>query len=76
MDLHTILLCPSLNALALYCKTKLKAHNFTSKDTFSYLWHEAGGGLHADEFASLIINLIEKEVPEDEVVLYSDGCSY
>lgn len=81
MDLQAVLLCPALSASALYYKTKLKVHNFTiydlqSKDAFCYLWHEAEGGLTADEFASIIVDFIEKEVPEDEVILFSDGCTY
>ena len=79
--IRVVLLCPSLNASALYYKTKLKVHNFIvfdlqSKDAFCYLWHEAEGGLNADDFSSVIVHFIETKVPESELILYSDGCTY
>lgn len=45
MDLQGLLLCPKLQASALYYKTKLSVHNFTSfdmtsNDAANYLWHE------------------------------------
>ena len=56
MDLELVLLAPTIEASALYYKTKLFVHNFAmynmlSKDYKCYVWHEGGGGLAAIEFA-------------------------
>lgn len=79
-----MLLSPSLKASALYYKTKLKVHNFTiynlkTNDALCYLWDESEGGLDSDEFSSIIIHFIDTEVDKtkyDNVILYSDGCTY
>lgn len=52
MDLQGLLLCPKLQASALYYKAKLRVHNFTifdmiSHDATNYLWHEDEAGLSA-----------------------------
>ncbi|XP_049318931.1 uncharacterized protein LOC125780591 isoform X1 [Astyanax mexicanus] len=81
MDLQGLLLCPKLQASALYYKTKLGVHNFTmynmaTHDATNYLWHEGEGGLTANEFASCIIHFLEEHSMHDEYILWSDGCSY
>lgn len=53
MDLQGLLLCPKLQASALYDKIKLNVHNFTifdmiSHDATNYLWHEGEAGLSAN----------------------------
>ena len=55
VDLQSVLLAPSLNALALYYKTKLCMHNYTiydasTKDVTCYVWHEVEGGITANKF--------------------------
>lgn len=84
IDLQSVLLCPSLQASALYYKMKLKVHNFTIFDLktgegYCFLWHEGEGGLSANEFASIICDFILTQVSYeagDEVIFYSDGCGY
>ena len=67
MDLESVLLAPSLNASALYYRTKLTVHNFTvynlaTKDVMCFVWHEAEGGLTANEFASCVIDFLENQI--------------
>ena len=85
MDLQAVLLCPRLQASALYYKTKLTCHNFTvmdlsTKDTTCYVWNETEGDLSASSFATCttdyLENLIQNNDDVKEVVIYSDGCNY
>ncbi|KAK6167866.1 hypothetical protein SNE40_021797 [Patella caerulea] len=84
LDLQSVLLCPKLQASALYYKTKLACHNFTiydlnTKDVACYFWHEAEGDLTANSFASCVTNYIENMLVDDRIktiVIYSDGCTY
>lgn len=83
MDVQSVLLSPSIQASAIYFKTKLACHNFTtynlvSKDVKSYFWHEGESGLTANSFATCIYDLVEDSVePElEEIILFSDGCGY
>lgn len=65
---------------------KLQVHNFTSyhlvtRNGRCYLWDEVNGGLDAEVFASLYVNLIKTEHEKSEInfikmVLWSDGCCY
>ena len=82
MDVQAVLLSPSLNASALYYKTKLTVHNFTmydlrSHDVKCYVWHEGEAGLSASEFASCVADYLTVHAHEyDTAILYSDGCTY
>ncbi|WAQ97974.1 hypothetical protein MAR_022347 [Mya arenaria] len=85
MDLQSVLLCPKLNASALYYKTKLTCHNFTvmdinTKEVHCYFWNESQGDLTANSFASCIADYIEDAIRANNDVkhfmLYSDGCTY
>ena len=81
MDLQSVLLSPSLKASALYYRTKLCVHNFTifncvTKDVVCYVWHEAEGGLTANEFASCIVDYLSSDIKAKHFILYSDGCTY
>lgn len=84
MDLQSVLLCPVLQASAIYFKTKLTVHNFTifsltNKEGYCYLWDESEGSLNANEFTSIICNFICNAIPfqpGDEIILFSDGCCY
>lgn len=83
MDLQSVLMAPLTNASAMYYKSKLVVHNFTmfnlkNQDGHCWLWHEGQGGLTANEFASILHKFVsELDVKEgDEVVIYSDGCTY
>ena len=63
MDLQSVLLCPRLNASALYYKTKLCVHNFTvydlvSKHCVCYVSNECEGGLTGNEFASCVVDFL------------------
>lgn len=80
-DVQAVKMAPSLLASALYFKTKLCVHNFTTNnlanhDVRCYWFDESNGGLEASVFASCIVDnilhlLTQKKVP---VILYSDGC--
>lgn len=85
MDVQAVKLAPVLRASAIYYKTKLCVHNFTTfnlknKEVNCYLWHEAEGGLEANIFASIItkhlFQFLEKEPSTKKIVIYSDGCGY
>ena len=81
MDLQSLLLCPKLQASALYYKMKLGVHNFTiynmaSHAAKNYLWHEGEAGLSASEFASCIVHFLKSQASYSEFVLWSDGCGY
>ncbi|KAL7373856.1 hypothetical protein ABVT39_016135 [Epinephelus coioides] len=81
MDLQGLLLCPKLQASALYYKTKLSIHNFTifdmvSHDVTNYLWHEGEAGLSANEFASCIVNYLEARPSYEEYIIWKDRCGY
>lgn len=82
MDLQSVLLCPKLLASAVYYKQKLQLHNFTlyvlnNADVTLYAWHEADGGVTANEFTSCIINYLENLPPQyNKIILISDGCNY
>lgn len=84
MDMQAVLLSPSLNASALYYRTKLKIHNFSiynlkDKEGYCYLWDESEGGLNADEFSSIIGHFVMNEVDSSKynhIIFYSDGCTY
>lgn len=85
MDLQSVLLCPKSNVSSLYFKTKLTVHNFTfydlhSKNGYCFLWHEAAGGLTANDYSSIICNFLEDNViknltAEQSIVIFSDGCT-
>lgn len=81
LDMQAVLLAPSLKASALYYKTKLCVHNYTvfdctSKEVCCYVWHEAEGGLTANEFASCISHYITQDLTYEEYIIFSDGCPY
>ncbi|CAH1170722.1 unnamed protein product [Phaedon cochleariae] len=83
VDLQSVLMAPMTNASAMYYKSKLVVHNFTifdlkSLDGYCFLWHEGEGSLTANEFASIMHSFISDldTVQGDEVIIYSDGCTY
>lgn len=86
VDVQAVLLAPKLNVSLAYYKIKLKLHNFTSYDLVTrkgrcYLWDEVNGGLEAEVFASLYVDLIKTEFERStthltKIVLWSDGCCY
>lgn len=84
MDLQSVLLCPKSQVSSLYYRTKLAVHNLTffnlkTKDVSCYVWHEAEGGLTANEFTSIICDVINKLCPfppDSKIILFSDGCCY
>ena len=81
MDLQSVLLCPRLNASALYYKTKLCVHNFTVYDLLGkhcvcYVWNECEGGLTGNEFASCVVDFLTSDLSSNEYVVYSYGCGY
>nr|CAI5820048.1 unnamed protein product [Callosobruchus analis] len=70
----------------MYYKMKLVVHNFIlfnlkTQDGYCFLWHEAEGGLTANEFSSILCSFLENAVipnlPNDNktIILYSDGCT-
>lgn len=87
VDTQAVLLCPVSKVSVLYYKTKLQVHNLCfknlkNKDAYSYLWNECEGGMNAEEFASIWVDFLEKNVipnlPDgcNRIIFYSDGCGY
>lgn len=84
-DMQAVLLSSKSNVSSLYFKMKLMVHNFTiynlkPKAEYCFIWHEASGGVSANEYSSIICFFIEHHVLGDlnegqNVVLYSDGCT-
>lgn len=59
MDMQAVLLSPKSNTSALYFKMKLMVHNFTiydmkSGEGYCFIWHEAAGGVSANNYSSII----------------------
>nr|CAI5828453.1 unnamed protein product [Callosobruchus analis] len=86
MDLEAILPSPRSTVSKMYYKMKLVVHNFTlfnlkTQDGYYFLWHEAKGGLTANEFSSILCNFLENAVipnlsnDNKIIILYSDGCT-
>ncbi|GFO42349.1 hypothetical protein PoB_006885400 [Plakobranchus ocellatus] len=80
MDVQRVLLAPYLQASALYYKTKLQVHNFTvynlhTRDVRCYVWNEMEGGMTANEFASCLIDFLNRQTFK-KCIIYSDGCTY
>lgn len=85
MDMQAVLLSPKSNTSALYFKMKLMVHNFTIFDMqgnvgYCFIWHEAAGGVTADNYTSIICNFLLEHVISDlkdnqNIILYSDGCT-
>ncbi len=84
MDVEAVLLCPKSNASSMYYKTKLNIHNFTLYNLKNgaghcYFWDETAADLSADVFASMLYDFISNKInfePGDEIIFYSDGCTY
>lgn len=80
-DLQSVKICPSLNASALYYKTKLICYNFTIFDinnhTARCCWFdETDADLTANTFASCIIDYLTDVVVDNRpIILWSDGCT-
>ena len=73
MDVQAVLLCPKLNASALYYKTKLQCHNFSIYDLKTkaddcYFWHEGEADLSSNSFSSCIANYIENAVAKNDKI--------
>lgn len=81
-DVQAVKMCPSLNASALYFKTKLCVHNFTVYDLCShqarcYWFSETEADLTANTFATCIVNyLLDKADGSKPIIIWSDGCGY
>ena len=83
VDMQAVLLCPKLQASALYFKTKLAVHNYTvynltTGEALCYVWHEGEGELTGNVFASCLVDYITSMECEEgsEIVIWSDGCNY
>lgn len=81
MDLQAVKVCPSLNASAVYYKTKLCCHNFSIYDLAShnvscYWFNETQAELSANTFASCIIEYLNSHCDGSKpIILWSDGCT-
>ncbi|WAR23826.1 hypothetical protein MAR_037495 [Mya arenaria] len=80
INIKSLLVCPTLNASAIYYKMKLSCHNYTVYDLCThaahcYFWHECDGALTANVFTSCIIDYLTNSdlVGIDTVIIYSDG---
>lgn len=83
MDLQSVKVCPSLNASALYYKTKLCVHNFTvfninNRHCRCYWFDETEADLTANTFASCLVDYLLDTVGENKapIIIWSDGCTY
>lgn len=81
-DLQAVKLCPSLNASALYFKTKLAVHNFTvynlgTDDVTCYWFDETTCDLKATTYASFFVDYVTNLLNEDakDVIIWTDGCT-
>lgn len=75
-------LCPSLNASALYFKTKLAIHNFSiynlgTDEVDCYWFDETTCELKATTYASFFVDYLTKLLDKDpkDVVIWTDGCT-
>lgn len=81
-DLQAVKLSPFFNASALYYKTKLCVHNYTTfnlatHDVVCYWWNESEGELVASVFASCLIDYLNKYKDSGKpIVIWTDGCTY
>ncbi|KAF4529623.1 hypothetical protein B566_EDAN017069 [Ephemera danica] len=85
VDVQAVLTCPMCNASALYYRTKLATHNYSSYDLHSgvgtcAVWNETEGSLAASVFATLLIDLLREKVRLRSSIklikIFSDGCGY
>ena len=83
VDLQSLLVCPKLNASAIYYKMKLSCHNDTVYDLCMraarcYFWHECDSDLTSNVFTTCIIDFLTNSELDgiETVVIYSDGCGY
>lgn len=83
MDVQAVLTAPRLQVSASYYKMKLTVHNFTFYNMVSgnadcYIWHEGAGAVTANEFTSIILDYIVKNLTPDTstIIIFSDGCGY
>lgn len=82
-DLQAVKVCPSLNASALYYKTKLCNHNFTMYDLTShkarcYWFSEADVDLCANTYASCMVDYLSDNCDNTiglPIIIWSDGCT-
>lgn len=81
MDVQSVKVTPSLNASALYYKTKLTCHNFTifnnaNHDTKCYWFDESQADLSANTFATCLIDYLQENCDGSKpVIIWSDGCT-
>lgn len=85
VDVQAVKLSPMLKASAIYYKTKLSVHNYTTYNLYNgevncHLWDESQAGLEASVFATLLVDLLEerlvKQPSTKKIIIYSDGCCY
>lgn len=78
MDVQAVKVCPSLNASALYYKTKLCCHNYsvydlTSHEVMCYWFNETQADLSANTFTSCIIDYLKTKCDGSKpIILWSD----
>lgn len=82
VDLQAVKIAPSLNASALYYKTKLCVHNYTiynmTNHVKCYWWCETEGELVASSFTTCLLDYLSENClnPPLPIVIWSDGCTY
>lgn len=82
-DVQSIQLVPFTPASSIYFKQKLVCRNYTicnlvTKKVVCYVWHECNGGSEANNFASCLLDFLDKELSDQErqeVILFTDGCN-
>lgn len=82
-DVQAVKVCPSLNASALYFKTKLACHNFSifnmkTHEARCYWFNETQADLTAPTFASCLIDFLLDKWDKNlkpPIIIWSDGCT-
>lgn len=81
-DKQSVKVCPSLNASALYYKTKLLCHNFTIYDPNKknkpkcFWFDETQSDLSASSYASFVVEYLGNICKDDTpVIIWSDRCT-
>lgn len=81
MDVEAVKVSPSLNASAIYYKTKLCCHNFTvlnlaNQESVCYWFEETQADLSANTFASCLTDFLSQKCDLSKpIIVWSDGCT-
>ena len=84
-DTESLLLAPLNDSGLMFFHSKLNLHNFMfydllTKDVLNYVWSENNGDIKSSNFVTCYIDFLTKLLEENpslnEIILWSDGCTY